>query len=341
MSLYPNNPFNAQYVNTPVVYETINVDNYSTTQDGQGIKIQNNTTGGYVEVTPSGIELTNDGINIYNVNLFDIIPLETPPNTTTLKVNDTILLDNNTDALTINPNNITFNTASATAVNISNNNSQALVITGDGALTLNATQTNLSLNATAGDINTNVGNGNINLDAYNVNSFNFATPICFEARDTGSIVYGGGQALTLVYQFDLTNLPHNFFTENPNSGYTSNIWRINFNFLTYENGGGDNNGDKARTHYIMFEDQNGNPYMPFAINDITPFAYHNNNSTWTAGGPVANIIPFCWSDYVDFSPLGGTGAGNFPLRFKLFMGSDNAKDFTFKLVLGLTRTNLL
>lgn len=97
MSLYPNTPFNAQYINTPVVYETTNVDTYNLTQDGQGLKIENLTTGGYVEISPSGIELTNDGVNIYNVNLIDIVPLETPPNSTTLKVNDTIELNDGTN----------------------------------------------------------------------------------------------------------------------------------------------------------------------------------------------------------------------------------------------------
>jgi len=299
------------------------------------------------KINPSGMNWT-DGLNTFNTSLDKLCALEIAlpalqiaPNSTTMKLNDTLILDNATDTVTINPNNITFANTSFSATNISNNNSQALVITGDGALYLTSNQTNLALTASTGDITTNVsGVGNILLDAPNINSFNYAMPICFDVRDVGVINYGGGQPLTLVYQTNVP-FPSQFFTETPTSGYTSTTWRINFTLSTWNAGGQNNTSDKARAHYIDFQDQNGNFYTPYIFDATTPYCYHNNNSTWTAGGSNQEWIPFSWNDYVDFSGLVSTGGGNLPLKLNLYMGSDNPKDFTFKLVCSFTRMNLI
>ena len=303
MSLYPTNPFNAQYVDIPIVYQTTNTDTYNTTQDGQGIKISNITTGAYVEVSPNGIDLTTDGINVYNVNLYDIIPLDTPPNTTTLKVNDTILLDNGS------ADTLTLNTTSITAPN------------------------NISLISST-------SLGEINLDAPNIDSFNYAMPICFEVRESGTINYGGGQTLTNVFITN-ANVPPNFFVENPTSSYTSTIWRIDFTLQTWNAGGQNNSTDKALAYYIDFNDQSSTFYVPFIFNANTPYCKHNNNSTWTAGGSLSEFQSHTWTDYIDFNGLVSTGSGNLPLKLNLYMGSDNPKDFTFRYVCSLTRTNLL
>jgi hypothetical protein len=296
------------------------------------------------KINSGGLNWT-DGINTFNTNLDKLCALEIKlpalqiaPDPTTLKLNDTLLLNNGSaDTVTINPTNITFATTSATATNISNNNSQALIITGDGALYLTSNQTNLALTASSGDITTNVnGVGNILLDAPNINSFSYAMPICFDVRDGGSISYGGGQTLTLVYQTNV-NFPPEFFTETPTSGYTSTTWRIDFTLHTWNAGGQHNSSDKARAHYIDFIDQSTNLYTPFIFDATTPFCYHNVDSTWTAGGSNSEFIPFSWTDYVDFNGLVSTGAGNLPLKLNLYMGSNNQKHFTFKLVCGFTR----
>jgi hypothetical protein len=300
------------------------------------------------KINPGGMNWT-DGINTFNTNLDKLCALEIalpalqiPPDSTTMKLNDTLLLNNGSaDTLTLNPTNITFATTSATATNISNNNSQALIITGDGALYLTSNQTNLALTASSGDITADVnGVGNILLNAPNINSFSYAMPICFDVRDSGSISYGGGQPLTQVYQTNV-NFPPEFFTETPTSGYTSTTWRIDFTLHTWNAGGQNNSSDKARAHYIDFQDQNGNFYTPYIFDATTPFCYRNIDSTWTAGGSNGEFIPFSWTDYVDFNGLVSTGAGNLPLKLNLYMGSDNLKVFTFKLVCSFTRMTRL
>jgi hypothetical protein len=300
------------------------------------------------KINPSGMNWT-DGLNTFNTNLDKICALEVAlpalqiaPNPTTMKLNDTLLLDNATDTVTINPTNITFATTSPSATNISNNNSQALTITGDGALYLTSNQTNLALTASNGDITANVnGVGNILLDAPNINSFSYAMPICFDVRDTNTINYGGGQTLTLVYQTNV-NFPPQFFTENPTSGYTSTTWRIDFTLNTWNAGFPQNNSsDKALAYYIDFQDQNGSFYTPYIFDATTPFCYWNNSSTWTASGSNQEFIPYSWSDYVDFSGLVTTGSGNLPLKLNLYIGSDNPRDFTFKLLCSFTRMTRL
>ena len=255
-------------------------------------------------------------------------------------ITDSLMVIENsaTDTVTINPNNITFATTSATATNISNNNSQALIITGDGALYLTSNQTNLALTASTGDITTNVnGVGNILLDAPNINSFNYAMPICFTREQADTFTYTlGGQTFQNVY-FTSVNIPYQFFTETPTSGYTSTFWKIDFALNCYNNS---NVGDKALAMYIQFEDQATNPYSPITYNQTIPYAVWQNPSTFTNASqpPFQN---FNWTDIIDFTGLANTGSGNVPLIMNLFVAGDTAFTCNFQMVMTLTRTNLI
>lgn len=184
-----------------------------------------------------------------------------------------------------------------------------------------------------------IPSANINLEANNINSYGSALPICFDAIETDrNYNYGsGGQVWELVWTQNL-NVPSKFFCDSPPSGYTSNKWRVEFSLNTW---GGGNNSDKALAFYIDFQDQNGNFYSLPVFNKDRPFVYHNNNSTWNQGGGFEFGIPISWTDIIDFTALGGTGSGNLPLKFNVYVSADNSRNFDFNYKIGLTRTNLL
>lgn len=199
-----------------------------------------------------------------------------------------------------------------------------------------------SIQAASNVLLESTANGDINLLAYNLNSYGFALPFCFEFMEIDrTFTYNaGGQNWDLVWQKDLY-LPTQFFTEAPSSGYTSRNWRIDFTINTWNGGGGNNSQDKATAYYIVFEDQAGGVYTPQIITPQTPYCRHNNNSTWTAGGPYSEFQPFSWSDIVDLQGISGSYGNLLPLRFKVYFAADNPKDFRFNYKLGLTRTNLI
>jgi hypothetical protein len=196
------------------------------------------------------------------------------------------------------------------------------------------------------DISITAGSSGVattNLNSMNINSFTYSLPICFDfvELDRNYNYTSGGQNWELIWTQNLS-VPPQFFVESPTSGYTSNKWRIDFTINTWNNGGGGNNtSDKARAFYIDFQDQSGTFYMPTIITNIKPICYHNNNSTWNGGGSDSEFIPFTWTDYIDFTALGGTGSGNTPLKFNVYFAADNPKNFDFSYKLGLTRTNVL
>jgi hypothetical protein len=291
-------------------------DGTNTTAPTKSLELQNsissivlgnniNTTPVFTTISPTAITQGANSISLQNLTLLPTVlaAVELPPNATTLKLNDTILLDNGS------ADTLTLNTTSITAPNNISLISSSLL-------------------------------GDINLDAPNIDTFNYAMPICFEVRDSGTINYGGGQPLTNVFVTN-ANVPPNFFVENPTSGYTSTIWRIDFTLQTWNAGGQNNSSDKALAYYIDFNDQSSTFYVPYIFDATTPYCKSNNNSTWTAGGSNSEFQSHTWTDYVDFFGLVSTGSGNLPLKFNLYMGSDNPKDFTFKLLCSLTRTNLL
>ena len=324
------------------------------------------TTPSYVYISPNSI---SNGVDFTTfpqiVNLANALSaVELPPVATTFKVNDTIMVSATVgEEALLTPSGLTFNTLANPSI-IQNSGGYDLTVQSSSQLVLNSYD-NINMNAGVGllvsagdyismtanndfisfqaddDITLNsAGLGNINLQAPNINSYGFSIPICFDVYDTNVINYGGGQTLTNVFITNC-NIPPNFIVDTPQSGYTSNKWKIDFTLQTWNAGGQNNSTDKALAYYINFNDQSSNFYTPVLFNDITPYCKHNNNSTWTAGGSNAEFQSHTWTDYIDFSALVGSGSGNLPLKLNLYMGSDNPKDFTFKLLCSLTRTNIL
>ena len=290
--------------------------------------------------------------------------LEPSPASNTVQFNDTILVSATVgEEAILSPSGLTFNTLANPTI-ISNTGGYDLTVQSSNQLILNSYD-NVNINAGVGllvnasdyismtanndtiyfqaddDITLNsAGFGNINLNALNINSYGYAVPLCFDVYDTNVINYGGGQTLTNVFITNV-NIPSPFIVDTPQLGYTSNKWKIDFTLQTWNAGGQNNSSDKALAFYINFNDQAMNYYTPIIFTDITPYCKHNNNSTWTAGGSNAEFQSYTWTDYIDFSALGGLGSGYLPLKLNLYMGSDNPKDFTFKLLCSLTRTNIL
>ena len=93
--------------------------------------------------------------------------------------------------------------------------------------------------------------------------------------------------------------------------------------------------------YIDFLDQNSNVYSTFIFDKNKPFCNWYNASQWSQGGTISQLSPHVWSDYVDFQPLSGSGSGNVPLKFNLYISADNPRQFDFSYQLCLTRVNLI
>ena len=307
-------------------------------------------------ITPLDITDVNTG-NIITMARLCYLPiglgaLTIPTDGTTCNFNDAIQLQdyNNTPSppLTHSEVKIGSNPSTLFGMNINTNTGTPFTITGDTGLTANITDdisltsVTKSITLTAEDNISLVSSalGDINLDAPNIDSFGYAMPICFEVRESGTINYGGGQTLTNAFITNV-NIPPQFIVDSPVSGYTSNIWRIGFTIQTWNAGGQNNSTDKALAYYIDFNDQSSTIYTPFLFDANTPYCKHNNNSTWTGSGSLSEFQSHTWTDYIDFSGLATTGSGNLPLKLNLFIATDNPKDFTFKFVCSLTRTNLL
>ena len=242
--------------------------------------------------------------------------IEPAPNATTVQFNNSILLQNPsflTEGLTLNPTSIT----SLTSLDLITDP------TTGGAVTLQPS----------------AGLADINLLAFNLNSYGFALPMCFDFIELDRVYNytSGGQNWEMIWQQDLY-LPSQFFTEAPVSGYTSRKWRIDFTINTW-NAGGNNNSDKALAYYIILEDQASQLYTPVLITPETPFCRHNNNSTWSGGGSLTEFQPFSWTDLVDLQGISGSFSSLLPLRFKVYFAADNPKNFHFSYKLGLTKTN--
>lgn len=218
-----------------------------------------------------------------------------------------------------------------------------LNLTGGTITAVSNVSSNSSIAITANDNITLSSNslGNINLDAPNINSYNYSMPICFDIVeiDRNYSYNSGGQAWEQMWQQTL-NVPREPFVESPQSGYTSTKWRIDFTLNTWSTSG-TNGPDKALAFYIDFLDQNSNIYSTYIFDKNKPYCYYNQNSTWSQGSSLTQFIPFTWTDYVDFQGLAGTGGGNLPLKFNLYISADNPRQFDFNYKLGITRTNLL
>jgi hypothetical protein len=205
------------------------------------------------------------------------------------------------------------------------------------------TANNDSISFTADDNITLLSNGlgNVNLDAPNVNSYTYSIPICFDfiEIDRNYNYTVGSQQWEQMWQQSL-NIPPQFFVESPQSGYTSTRWKIDFTMNTWSTGG-TNGSDKALAFYMDFLDQNSNTYTTLIFDKNKPFCNWYNTSTWSQGGSISQLSPHVWSDYIDFQPIVGTGSGNLPLKFNLYISADNPRQFDFSYQLCLTRINLL
>jgi len=290
---------------------------------------------GRININPLEIidELTTNSITFEKLTYLPIGlgALTIPSNGTTCNFNDAIQIqDYNTTLappvshseakLGANPlgfYGLQFNSTEIIATTISNDNGNDMNITADGNLTITA-------------------DNNINLDAYNVNSFNFAMPICFtrERNDTFAYTFAG-QTWELVYTTSVA-VPSQLFSDNINP-YTSSYWKIDFALNCFNNS---SIGDKGLSMYIEFEDQSLATYLPNAYNLTTPYAVYQTSSLFS-NAPQPPFQNFNWSDIIDFSGLVNTGSGNVPLNMKLWVAGDSAFTCNFKMVMTLTRTNLV
>ena len=211
------------------------------------------------------------------------------------------------------------------------------VVAGDQ---VNITATNDFMSLQADDDISLVSNGlgNIVLNAPNINSYGYALPICFEALETAqSINYGsGGQSMNMVFQGNF-NIPADFFCNSPQSGYTSTQWRIDFAINTYSGSG--IGFDKGFATYIDFNDQAMTFYSPFLYNATTPYARYFNQGSYVQASPL--LLPWGWTDVVDFAGLAGTTGANLPLKINLYVAADGGFSCNFNWKVSLTRTNVV
>ena len=272
------------------------------------------------KINPGGMNWT-DGINTFNTNLDKLCALEialpalqVAPNPTTIKFNDTILLDNGGgNTLTMNP----------TSLICSNN----MLIDSGTAIDLDAEE---SITLTSNLLY------NINLDAPNVNSTGFSMPICFTRQRTDTFTYSlGGQTFDMMYQTSC-QIPQEFISLNPSTGYTSTYWKIDFALNCFQFS---NPTDKGIGCYIDFIDAASNIYTPITYNANTPFSYDKRFGYSSGANPP--FMSFNWTDIVDFSSLVNTGTAYFPLDVRLYFAADAALSTQFNMLITLTRTNLI
>lgn len=268
------------------------------------------------------------------------------------KVNSIVIDNNAGNTITAGNNQINFVSSVFNPSVISNSSGQDMNVASSATLNLsalgnidaiatnsfNSTATNdIALTAGTNITLNSAGLGNVELTAPNVNSNGFAMPICFtkSRQDTFSYTLAG-QQMELVYNMDI-NVPPQFFVDNPQSGYTSNIWKIDFALNCFDCS---TLGDKGLALYIEFEDQNSAVYTPNTYNFTTPYAVWANASTFS-NASFSNFQNFNWSDIVDLSALVNTGSGNLPLRIRLYFAGDNVTTNKFIQTITLTRTNLV
>jgi hypothetical protein len=257
---------------------------------------------------------------------------------------NSVVIDNNAgNTITAGNNQIDFVSAVINPSVISNSSGQDMNIVSTGILNLSAST---NMDATAATFNTTAVNdinlvssnfGSIQTVAPNFNCNGFAMPICFTRERADTFNYSlGGQTFQNVYTTGV-NIPYQFFTETPTSGYTSTYWKIDFALNCYNN---TNTGDKGLAMYIEFLDQATNPYNPIAYNQNIPYAVWQNPSTF-GNAPQPPFQNFNWTDLIDFSGLVSTGSGNVPLNMNLWIAGDSAFTCSFNMVMTLTRTNLI
>jgi hypothetical protein len=235
-----------------------------------------------------------------------------------------------TNSSLLNSNNLIMTDITNTITNTIDSTS----ITSNSDLTI--TSVNLNANTSTNVTLNSIGLGNINLNAPNINSYNYALPICFNKIINSTFSYTtGGQAFQNVYNTTFS-IPFQFFVDSTNAGYTSTTWKIDFDMNTWS---GVNMSDNGFAIYIDFVDQNSNTYTPYLYNLSTPFCRWSNRSTWS--GATNELQSINWTDIIDFAGLSGTTGSNLPLVVNMYIAGDGAISATFNWKLGLTRTNLI
>ena len=244
------------------------------------------------------------------------------------------LIANATDDIQLNVtnNNITLNALNSQIVS----NASGFVVNASDFISLTANNDYMTLQADDDITLNSSGLGNIILNAPNINSYNWANPISFNQFEAGNWSYTlGGQTFEDVFSASpiIVPLPVEFFALNPQSGYTSSRWELNFDMNCWNFA---NAGDKGFAIYLSFLDTNGNLYEPFLYNQLTPFCKWDNPPTFSGAFSQFKSINFC--DRIDLGGLQGSNDSN--LRLQMNIAGDNVflnVDFKFKL--GFTRIN--
>ena len=291
-----------------------------------------------VEITDS---LTGNSITFERLCYLPIglSALTIPSNTTSCNFNDAIQVQDYdltlTPPVTHSEIKIGSNPSTLFGMSITSNDPTPPIFTMSSNTPLSITSNNDSITITADDniSLTSSGDGNINLDAPNINSYGWALPICLNVFEIGAYNYGAGsQILQDVYQVAF-NLPNQFFSNVPQSGYTATRWQINFDMNQFNMS---SNSDKGFAICFELWDSNSNVYSPFLYDQLQPFCRWNNGATWT-NGTYNNFSSVNWCDYIDLGGMAGTFDGNLTLH--LFVAGDNPFTADFKLKFGLTRIN--
>jgi hypothetical protein len=293
-------------------------------------------------ITSGGVPTTSDlAVVLGNGNSAGTFDIDMNFNDIT-NVNSVVIDNNAGNTITAGNNQIDFTSTAINPSVISNSSGQDMNIVSTGILNLSASTnmdaTAVTFNTTAvNDINLVSSNfGSIQTVAPNFNCNGFAMPICFTRERADTFTYNfGGQVFENVYSTQV-NIPYQFFSDTPTSGYTSTYWKIDFALNCYTNS---SIGDKGIAMYIEFLDQATNPYNPSVYNSSFPYAVYQPSSTY--GGGSAPFQNFNWSDLIDFSGLVSTGSGNVPLNMNFWIAGDNAFTCNFNMVMTLTRTNLI
>jgi hypothetical protein len=309
------------------------------------------------ETIISAIDITD--VNTGNVITFDDLTylpiglgaLTVPSNTTTCNFNDAIQVQDydttlapppsNTQAkLSANPSTflgIQFTSTETIQTTISNDNANTLAINSAGNLELDALG---SLDLESENSITLTSNllYNVNLDAPNVNSYNYAMPICFTSSINSGFSYTNtGQIFDMVFQSQFA-IPQQFVSISPlPAPFTSSNWKIQFDLNCYQFS---NPTDKGIGIYIDFIDAASTVYTPITYNANTPFTENTKNFGYNNNGNQP-FYHFNWADVVDLSPLINTGTSNFPFDMRIWFAADNPISTNFNLLLTLTRTNLI
>jgi len=95
MSLIPTNPIPANYVSAGVINSfTSGVNSFETDQDGQGLKIINQSTNGYLEIGSGGFIVSPDGTSSFIIDPTNLSALVNNITPTILAINNELVIQN-------------------------------------------------------------------------------------------------------------------------------------------------------------------------------------------------------------------------------------------------------